>query len=134
MSVLSAELLQEFAKAVTPSNNIQTETSVYGTAKVDSSGVSVMIDGSEIYTPANLAVNVEDGDRVLVLLKNRQAIVTGNLTSGGGGHVISYVSLTDKPSIEGVVLQGNKSFEDLTLTSITNSEIEALVDLSERSS
>jgi len=130
MAVLSSELLQEFAKAVAPPDNSPKETTVYGTARVDSNGVYAMIDGSDIYTPVNLAVTVSDGDRVMVLLKNRQATVTGNLTNqggGGGGGVTSYVLLTDKPSIEGVVLQGDKTFEDLTLESITNFELEAML-------
>lgn len=46
--------------------------------------------------------------------------------SGGSGGVTSYNDLTDKPSIEGVTLIGNKSYGELNLISITNAEIEAL--------
>lgn len=38
-----------------------------------------------------------------------------------------YNSLRNKPQIEGVTLQGNKSFEDLTLSALTNSEIDELI-------
>ena len=51
------------------------------------------------------------------------------LGSGGGGgepSISSYNDLTDKPSIEGVTLTGNKTYDELNLISITNSEIEAL--------
>ena len=41
---------------------------------------------------------------------------------------ISYENLTDKPSIEGTVLSGDKSFEDLDLLSLTNTEIEDLIN------
>lgn len=125
--VLSADLLQEFAAMVTPTDDSVKETNVYGTAKVENGEVTVRIDGSDIYTPVELAVNVNDGDRVLVQLKNRNAIVTGNLTSSGGSTVISYVSLVDKPSIEGVTLTGNKTFEELNLQSLTNSELESML-------
>lgn len=38
----------------------------------------------------------------------------------------SYNALTNKPSIEGVTLEGNKTYDELNLIGITNSEIEAL--------
>lgn len=41
---------------------------------------------------------------------------------------ISYENLTDKPSIEGTVLSGDKSFEDLDLLSLSNTEIEDLIN------
>lgn len=43
-----------------------------------------------------------------------------------GGGIDDYDDLQDKPQIEGVTLGGNKTFDDLGLQPITNSEIEAL--------
>lgn len=51
--------------------------------------------------------------------------------SGGGGTVSSYLSLSDKPRIEGVILQGDKTFEDLNLLGLTNTEIENLLSSSD---
>lgn len=48
---------------------------------------------------------------------------------GGSGGTTNYTELTNKPQIEGVTLQGNKSFADLTLISLTNSEIEDICSL-----
>lgn len=45
---------------------------------------------------------------------------------GGDASLVSYNDLTDKPSIEGEILIGDKGYEELGLISITNSEIEAL--------
>ena len=42
----------------------------------------------------------------------------------------SYNELQNKPQIEGVTLEGDKTFGDLNLTNITNSEIEDLLSLS----
>lgn len=39
----------------------------------------------------------------------------------------TYAKLPDKPLIEGVVLEGNKSFEELNLSKLTNQEIEELL-------
>lgn len=40
----------------------------------------------------------------------------------------SYLDLTDKPSIEGVTLEGNKTFPELKLRDLTNDEIAALFE------
>lgn len=41
-----------------------------------------------------------------------------------------YDGLDNKPQIEGITLEGDKTFEDLNLKSITNTEIEELLSLS----
>lgn len=43
--------------------------------------------------------------------------------------VVDYDALINKPRIEGVVLQGNKTFEDLSLNSLSNVEIENMLSL-----
>lgn len=45
----------------------------------------------------------------------------------GSGRVSDYEDLSNKPSIEDVVLMGNKSFSDLGLEALTNEEIEVLL-------
>lgn len=40
-----------------------------------------------------------------------------------------YNLLINKPKIEGITLEGDKSFEELTLISLTNAEIEQLLSL-----
>jgi len=37
-----------------------------------------------------------------------------------------YNDLSSKPQIEGITLEGNKTFEELTLEKVSNAEIEAL--------
>lgn len=44
-----------------------------------------------------------------------------------GGGTTDYNDLTNKPSIEGVTLQGNKTFPELKLDVLTNIEIENLL-------
>lgn len=46
----------------------------------------------------------------------------------GGGGVSSYNDLTDKPSIEGVVLSGDKLFPQLNLDVLTNTDIESIFE------
>jgi len=60
--------------------------------------VDVQIDGSEITCPVNSNVTVDEGDRVLIMLRNHNATIVGNTTtpsttvdfmkSGGGKTII----------------------------------------------
>lgn len=44
------------------------------------------------------------------------------------GGVSSYADLLDKPAVNGVTLEGDKSFEELGELTLTNSEIKNLID------
>lgn len=86
MAKLSTDLISKFAKVVNDvKKNHNKETNMYGTAVViDENGtktVSVQLDGSEILTPALSTSDVNDGDRVTVLIKNHTATITGNFTA-----------------------------------------------------
>lgn len=89
---LSYELISQFAKQVAKSNNKNvSESTVYGTVKVDANGNKyVMLDGSDQLTPLadderptvdSTSANANDGERVSVLIKNHTATVTGNISS-----------------------------------------------------
>lgn len=67
-----------------------------------------------------------DGNVILVKIYDYYYVLKKS-TNGGGGNVNSYNDLTDKPQIEGVTLIGNKTYEELNLQRITNSEIEDLL-------
>lgn len=51
----------------------------------------------------------------------------GEVTKTGGGSATSYKPLTDKPQINGITLIGNKSFDDLGLTTVVNAEVDKYV-------
>lgn len=76
---LSSDLISQFAKATKDTSKDITETIVYGTVQEDVS--MVLIDGSDTPTPVNTSVVLRKDDRVSILLKNHEAIVTGNTTS-----------------------------------------------------
>lgn len=86
---LSAELLRSFTDVVTPEKATAQANTVYGeviSIDDETSRVMVKLDGAptDVLTPVAYAANVNVGDRVLVMIKNRQAIITGNLTSPNG--------------------------------------------------
>ncbi len=88
---LSYELISQFAKLATGSKKTSTESTVYGTIKVDEHGNKyVKLDGSDQLTPLaddeqpsvdSSSANANEGERVSVLIKNHTATVTGNISS-----------------------------------------------------
>lgn len=76
---LSNDLISQFAKATKDTSKNITETIVYGTVQEDTG--MVLIDGSNTPTPVTTSVILRKNDRVTIMLKNHEAIVTGNTTS-----------------------------------------------------
>ena len=52
----------------------------------------------------------------------------GDKGDKGDPGTTTYTELTDKPQINDVILEGNKTFEDLGAYSITDDEIENIID------
>lgn len=77
---LSNTLVSQFAKATVNKQNTPTESTVYGTVVIDGGKTYVRIDGSEVNTPVNTTSSVQNGDRVMVLIKDHTATITGNET------------------------------------------------------
>lgn len=83
---LSSDLISQFVKATSEKKESKKETTAYGVIKVDGDGSKyVQLDGSDISTPVTTAVTVKEGDRVMVMIKNHTATVTGNLSSPSVG-------------------------------------------------
>lgn len=76
---LSTDLIDQFVTATNDEKKVSTETTVYGKVKKDDTGIKVLLDGNTVPTPAITTVNVEDGQRVSVLIKNHTAMITGNM-------------------------------------------------------
>ena len=78
---LSNALINELVKVTSPNSKESTADVVYGTAKVVDDRVYVVLDGSEVQTPAETTVKVSDGERVSVVFQNHVALITGNATN-----------------------------------------------------
>ena len=80
---LSADLIAKFAKATKVGEKTSNESTLHGTAIVDNNGNKYVVpDGSEgAPIPVSFVSNVQDGDRVLVMIQNHSAIIVGNLTN-----------------------------------------------------
>lgn len=78
---LSNDLLSQFAKATNKKEETKKETTAYGKIVKQGDVEYVQLDGSELLTPISSTTVVNDGDRVMVTIKNHTAIVTGDLTN-----------------------------------------------------
>jgi hypothetical protein len=87
---LSNDLISQFVKATRDSTESSKTTTICGTVKIQNGTnperpkeVYVILDGSNgRLTPVSpTTTDIEDGDRVLVTIKNHVAVITGNFTS-----------------------------------------------------
>lgn len=78
---LSNDVISQFAKLANSNKTEQKETVVYGTIVISDGRKYVRLDGSNMDTPVSSTTSAKNGDRVMVTIKNHEAIVTGNITS-----------------------------------------------------
>lgn len=78
---LPNDLVSLFVKSTKDDIQNKKEKTVYGTIVEYDGSKYVKMDGSELLTPIALTTNVQNGERVTVLIKNHTATVTGNLTA-----------------------------------------------------
>ena len=78
---LSNHLISQFVKVTDDTDKSKKEKSTYGTIKEYNGEKYVQIDGSNMLTPYFSTTIVKDGDRVVVDLKDHNAVVSGNITS-----------------------------------------------------
>ena len=78
---LPNDLINKFVKSTNDNKKETKESTVYGTVVKDNDSFYVKLDGSDQLTPINTTSELKDGDRVIVMIKNHTATITGNLTS-----------------------------------------------------
>lgn len=78
---LSNDLISQFVRVTRDENKTKKETTVYGVARKIDNTIYVKLDGSDLLTPMSTTTDVEDGERVTVLVKDHTATITGNMSS-----------------------------------------------------
>lgn len=79
---LSNELIKAFVKSTNDApQNEKESTFVYATAKKIGDSIYAMFDGSDILTPVKSTIDISDGDRVMILVKNHSGTIVSNYTS-----------------------------------------------------
>ena len=109
---LSYDLISEFVKITNDKKEKPKEGTVYATIVGSGDAKYVKIDGSDLLTPMDTTTDIEDGERVTVMIKDHKATVTGNITSPS-------VSSSTVNTVVGNAVGDNFS--------IVNSQIENLV-------
>lgn len=77
---LSQDIITAFVKITNDNKKKNTEATLYGTTVIQNGSKFVRIDGSDALTPVQSTAVIRSGARVTIMLKDHQAIVTGNLT------------------------------------------------------
>ena len=78
---LSFDLISEFVKITNDKKESPKEGTVYATVVGGTGGKYVKIDGSDLLTPMETTTDIEDGERVTLMIKDHKAVVTGNVTN-----------------------------------------------------
>ena len=78
---ISHDIISEFVKITNDKKEKPKEETVYATIVQASDGKYVKIDGSDLITPTETTTDIEEGERVTVLIKDHSAIITGNISS-----------------------------------------------------
>lgn len=74
----------------------------------------------------SLEGSLSSGQKLTGTLSGESELSGGQLSNDITHH--SYNDLVDKPSINEVILQGDKSFEELGLAGLTSQEIDKIID------
>ena len=78
---LSNDVISEFVKATNDQKPSKKESTVYGTTVSYNGSMYVKIDGSDQLTPVSTTADVKENERVIVLIKDHSATITGNVSS-----------------------------------------------------
>ena len=76
---IADHLLKNFAVLTSIRNEYNRQQTYYATAVIDNNKLYVRIDGSEELTAVATTTEVNDGDRVMVMISNHTAVITGKL-------------------------------------------------------
>ena len=115
---LSSELVVQFAKLNADKDSDKKENLVYGTAVKYGNDMYVKMDGSDLLTPIDTTTDIQDGERVLVTVKDHNAIVTGNL-SNPSASTSTVESISGNVTELSVIVADKADIKDLHATNAT---------------
>lgn len=118
---LPSDLISEFVEVTAEHVDVKSDGStVYGTIVVQNEVKYVQLDGSDILTPIDSTTESLDGDRVMVLIKNHTATVTGNISNNSASVGTTTQITNDLIETNTVlaenILATNGRFENLSTT------------------
>lgn len=78
---LARDLISQFVKATKDTGKPVKESTYYGTTVLNNGEMCVRLDGSDIATPILTTTDIQAGERVLVMIKNHTATITGSTSA-----------------------------------------------------
>ena len=129
---LSNEIISQFAKLTNGNKETEKEDILYGTVVISDGKKYVRLDGSNMDTPISSTTNIKANDRVMVMIKDHSAIVTGNITSPSANQesVDDLNNKTDDISNQvtkfGIIVSYKISTEDITSLNATFEAMKAI--------
>ena len=129
---LSNEIVSQFAKLTNGNKETEKEDILYGTVVISDGKKYVRLDGSNMDTPISSTTNIKANDRVMVMIKDHAAIVTGNITSPSADQesVDDLNNKTDDISNQvtkfGIIVSYKISTEDITSLNATFEAMKAI--------
>ena len=129
---LSNEIVSQFAKLTNGNKETEKEDILYGTVVISDGKKYVRLDGSNMDTPISSTTNIKANDRVMVMIKDHAAIVTGNITSPSANQesVDDLNDKTDDISNQvtkfGIIVSYKISTEDITSLNATFEAMKAI--------
>lgn len=129
---LSNEIVSQFAKLTNGNKETEKEDILYGTVVISDGKKYVRLDGSNMDTPISSTTNIKANDRVMVMIKDHAAIVTGNITSPSADQE-SVDNLNDKTADIsnqvtkfGIIVSYKISTDDITALNATFEAMKAI--------
>lgn len=129
---LSNEIVSQFAKLTNGNKETEKEDILYGTVVISDGKKYVRLDGSNMDTPISSTTNIKANDRVMVMIKDHAAIVTGNITSPSADQesVDDLNDKTDDISNQvtkfGIIVSYKISTDDITALNATFEAMKAI--------
>lgn len=129
---LSNEIVSQFAKLTNGNKETEKEDILYGTVVISDGKKYVRLDGSNMDTPISSTTNIKANDRVMVMIKDHAAIVTGNITSPSADQesVDDLNNKTDDISNQvtkfGIIVSYKISTDDITALNATFEAMKAI--------
>lgn len=120
---LSADLIDQFVKITNDKPPISQESTVYGEAVIHDGVTYVKMDGSELLTPVITTTEVNDGERVTVLIKNHSAVVTGNMSNPSASTLTAQSLQNNLTEINNKILEFDIAIGDRVIVDELNAEI-----------
>lgn len=120
---LSSELISQFAKITNDKTEVKQESTHYGTTVEYNGDIYVQLDGSDLLTPISTTADTKAGERVMVMIKNHTATVTGNLSSPAA-RTGTVTELDGKVTEFGTKID---EFENIIAESIDTEKLQAIV-------